>query len=582
MVVNKLDENGKPTAHDAPTYRVEFQWEDFFCTNTAVLEDDEDENRRKTEAAELQSSRGTKVGQVVKRVSGVLLQLSAYEIMSPQEMAWVKAQAERARLNQLKAIEEQATFSAEDVKGDKAKTRRERSVGRKAIDLQRAPKLRIIGYDPRIKYKASLTVSPEIITELAGGGFSPFLAREKRRDLVQLVCQQLFLIFPINPVTGKKKPDFSMEIIWTGMDRCLLGPAVFKEFIPFIPEKRPGKIFEAYMRIMEVDCLVVCYAKKFTDYSNVNSAPPPQLITPTLSDKKRQSVSISEAGKDRDTVDKEKPKKPKKYLDFNKAGKQFVMQISSHKCKYPVDLNISDEDQLLRIGDTVLSLPDGEVRDAAIRRLTNWIHARMAIGPPGDTKQLLLVDLLPVDVSFIGDYRRVGIAEPGANVRPVGLPAVFVPIDVRGELLHRQVLTRRIRLYNKDAPMQEAEYVTSIYTKSPKDTPDRGLVLCMYERSTSDTIYLHIGPAEVKRICEAAQEWSLLRLIKELKAAVDCYVIDKMEEAFVVVTEKGDMMIELRKHMGRLIRLIINEVAIMTDPQDRHVPYLSGARYKPV
>jgi hypothetical protein len=57
------------------------------------------------------------------------------------------------------------------------------------------------------------------------------------------------------------------------------------------------------------------------------------------------------------------------------------------------------------------------------------------------TKKYLQVDLMKMKKSYVSDYGKVGLPNPGEDDRPVGVPDVFFPLDTRGELLQRQVIT---------------------------------------------------------------------------------------------------------------------------------------------
>ena len=85
-----------------------------------------------------------------------------------------------------------------------------------------------------------------------------------------------------------------------------------------------------------------------------------------------------------------------------------------------------------------------------------------------------------------------------------------MPLHVKGELLYRKVVTIYVKAIKVDV-----EYIISIYSHKEGSTPDKGLVVRMYERETSDTCVLHIGPSEILRLCVEADEIELLNDIRK-------------------------------------------------------------------
>jgi len=62
----------------------------------------------------------------------------------------------------------------------------------------------------------------------------------------------------------------------------------------------------------------------------------------------------------------------------------------------------------------------------------------------------------------------------------------------------------------------------------------------------------------------------------------DSIQLDEVESAFVILSEKGDMEINLRFLIDKLAEIVINDLGIKKDPQNKDVPYLKSSKYKPL
>ena len=87
-----------------------------------------------------------------------------------------------------------------------------------------------------------------------------------------------------------------------------------------------------------------------------------------------------------------------------------------------------------------------------------------------------------------------------------------MPLHVKGELIFRKVMTINVKPISVGV-----EYVVSIYGCRKGSTPDKGLVVRLYERGTSDTSVLHVQPVEIGRLCVESDELELLNDIKKLR-----------------------------------------------------------------
>lgn len=89
-----------------------------------------------------------------------------------------------------------------------------------------------------------------------------------------------------------------------------------------------------------------------------------------------------------------------------------------------VEIIITDDEQIERIGTSILSIADGEARAIAIRRLCRSIQCELIDHPIDKGKIQLHVNLLKPKDDFLGDYEQVGLSSPGEDFRTYGCPKV--------------------------------------------------------------------------------------------------------------------------------------------------------------
>ena len=125
---------------------------------------------------------------------------------------------------------------------------------------------------------------------------------------------------------------------------------------------------------------------------------------------------------------------------------------------------------------------------------------------------------MDVGKNYKDDYKKVGIGNP-EMMCALSAPKVFMPLTQKGDLMYRQVVSVDVMITKRK--IEQVEYITSIYSLNKGTTPEKGLVIRMYERGSSATVVLHIGPDEVVRMCNQVEENDLLRDIRNLRNEFD-------------------------------------------------------------
>ncbi len=508
--------------------------------------------------------RGKKILRVAKRVSGVLLQIIVFELPLTQEeeeeqfqaqleierreaQARERAAQQKPSLAGAKPLSKEAAPAATAERPATAGTADEndeeevdeaggglegvssRPLRRKRQKLERffAPSFRIIGYDPRSKVKTTYVVPPPAVTEIAGGSYSLFLEKSKRRELARIVCDGLQCIF-------EKGNSFQLFLPFSGAVASAVGaPPIEKKSVRASAEQilhRPGKIFRSAMRISNLDLLVTIY-----------------VVPPGT------TVGSEQYG-----------------ITCN-----FYAPIASES----VDVFVSGEVQMDYLGNYLIKVNEGLPRAITIRKLCQYFRADIIDDRKNAGAKLLRVDLLPKKSGFIQEYKQIGIPKPGTDIRPVGVPAVFMPPDTCGVLLHR----RGAKLFDRRVGKQtEVEFVVSVHTKSALEGPERGVVVKIYDKNVSGTMIIHIGPSEVKRLVDTTGDFDLLRDISTYREMESDTAKDSLEANFESLTEKADNLRKLKSLYDRFSDIIINDIGLRDDPVGEPSLYLRTSKTEPV
>ena len=171
VVDNKMTWDGEVNDAGAAPYRIEFETVRVYTEDkvTPINEGAEgDAEANKNKLIEAQKRRGIKISRQVRRVNGVLMQLTTFEVATSKE--------HRAAIQGSVDLVE----SGEE----------------RAIPLFEPPTLKIIGYNPRSKRKTTYIAPPAAILEVAGGVHSPYLDPKRRRELARIAGDALALKFP--------------------------------------------------------------------------------------------------------------------------------------------------------------------------------------------------------------------------------------------------------------------------------------------------------------------------------------------------------------------------------------------------
>ena len=550
VVRNLISWDGEPTEDGAPAYRIEFMSDRLFDNSKVTplnVGGHVDELANRDKLIDNYQARGRKINRVVRRISGLLLQLTVFEVLSDEDLAEERAEEENRVMKAMQELagemgvvtaspalhsdvgEGQIKDSSE-AEGSKSALKKSRNITRKKLEPNKPPHLRIIGYDPRSKRKAVMECTKECTMELAGGGYSPFLEKVRRKELSRMICDLLLLSFP-------KGKGFELFVPWTGMSKLQTageaGDKVSKRSTAEKVIKRHGKVFRGAMKITEIDCLVTVYAQPAPKTSEYNNE------------------------------------------------KQLVFNFYSTQASEAFEMLVTDDEQRERIGKTLLSLPDGDIRSTAIRRFAmRWFHLDLVEADDGTMATAGKKDLM-VDLMTKGHGKNSTLASSAGGkevLRLYGFPKVFESVGCQGDLLHRRVLKIQIMDYEQQDFIEEADFITSVYSKELRGTPDKGLVVRLYERGASDTIVVHLGLSEIERMCNAVHEPDLLKDIVQAKLDSDGASLDDVEAGFVQDKAKSDMVEEFKKLTDHLIDIVLSHVGVKEDvTKEKHVPYMIGS-----
>jgi hypothetical protein len=504
VVDNNITWDGEVNDPDAPPYRIEFETvrvytEEKVTPINANAEDDALANKKKL--IEAQKRRGIKINRMVRRVNGVLMQLTTFEVSTSDE--------HRAAIRD----------SVDQVEG-----------GERGIPVWEPPTLKIIGYNPRSKRKTTYIAPPAAILEVAGGIHSPYLDPKRRRELAKIAGEALALKIP------KDGPP-ELVMAWSGSSKEFAAAAsavaksgkVSRSSAEAVL-KRTGKLFRTALVIGRVECVVTLF---------------------------NQSVPSTKAGGGATGYQE----------------KQMIVNIYSRGASEAAEIIITDAEQVERIGRTIASFPDGEIRSAAVRRLIRFIHCDvipdMASNDPD--RKVLHVVLRPPKKDFLTEYGQVKPTPPGEDIRPVGVPSVFLPLDSQGKFLYRCSRALKNLKKKEDIPL---DYIITVYTKSDNEGAERGLVIKFYERDTANTCILHLGPSEMHRICADNDEHHLL---KEMAVAVNKYEaekLDQLESGFESAMSKGELKNDANKIILRLVTMCLDDIGLTLGPDQSTIPYV--------
>eukprot|EP01034_Spumella_vulgaris_P022575 gene22575-28708_t len=554
VVVNKKTWDGVDVERGAPPYRIEFQSDRLYSGDKVTplnVGGDEDEEANKEKLLDMDNARGKKVVRLVRRVSGLIMQLTVFDI---PEAIVAASEKQRALQNgsgapsalptgrQQNVIEngvstksgiafndgamvstkEGASQQVENTTTGFAEVRVEVEI----LSRYAPPAFRIVGYDPRSKRKVTLIVEPQAIVEVSGGVFSPYLHPEKKKDLARVVCDALVLLFP----PGR---PFELVVPWSGAKKDISNATVSGEAKLSMRSsaervvQRSGRLFRSAMRISKYDLLVSLYSHGGTD----------------------EATSTG-------------------------TSKQLIFNFYSPAVSEAAEVVVSETEQIERVGRPILMVPEGAMRAAAVRSICKFFRCEIIEDILDPKIKTMHVVLLPPDKGFVTDYQQVSVPPPGADIRPVGIPAVFFPLDSCGRVVHR----RGMALACRDKKQPDRDFLVTVYTKSDVENPERGLVIKLYDRAVSSTSILHLGASEIMRQCTQADEPDLLSDMVLAKTCEmdEALALDEIESGFTAITVKGQLEAATQKLVDRLLDIVLSDLGYLLDAQDHVVPYLKS------
>jgi hypothetical protein len=134
-----------------------------------------------------------------------------------------------------------------------------------------------------------------------------------------------------------------------------------------------------------------------------------------------------------------------------------------------------------------------------------------------------------------------------------------------------------MNLTKRANPAEDDEFLVSVYTiNDDVKSPDRGLVIKVYEKATSEVAVLHLGQVEILRLATEAGEPDLLRDVANALAEIDRIKLDATEEPFDYLTERGDAGVNAKRLMDLLVGICLQDLGVDHSPTDHLVPFLKS------
>jgi hypothetical protein len=488
-------------------------------------------------------ARGRKIVRISRRVNGLLLQLVVFELPTT---GFEGPKLTEHQLLMKKVLEDEE-------KSKKGPETRSQLKKREKMVLAVAPPLRVIAYDPRTKFRDGVIIPPEAVLELAGGGYSPFLAPDKRRELGRVVCESLQLDL-------LRTGGFKLSVPWSGIKIAgRVKTTDLKMPRESLALTRSGKIFQNALRITRYNILVTAYACTNTNNTTESTSSPNDIL----------------------------------------------FHFYSSTCSNEIEILISASVQREYMGQLLLSYLVGESRNIAITNFCKYFDAIIYSDPVNFKQKLLEVSLLSKKKGYVISYRDIGLPKPEEDLRSVGVPEVFMPPDATGVLLSRKSM--RIYVLELDS-LSPIEYVVSLFTKSLSETIERGVVVKVYSTVKSKTHVLHLGPNEVWRLCHNYRQrrderdedeegdrvgdgevadcgvrsgGDLIESIMALHGTVADEPKDTIEEGFLSLTAKGENIEKMKRLTSQFCDIIVQDIGIKRNSQGDESLYSRTSQYEP-
>merc|ERR1711976_942237 len=108
-----------------------------------------------------------------------------------------------------------------------------------------------------------------------------------------------------------------------------------------------------------------------------------------------------------------------------------------------------------------------------------------------------------------------------------------------------------------------------------------GVVAKVYDPGISQTVVLHYGHNEISRLCDEANEPDLLKNIVSAREYVTDGPQDELEEGFITLTEKGEILEKINKHTSVLCDIVIKDMGLTTNSQGERSLYSRTSNFEP-
>lgn len=446
--------------------------------------------------------------------------------------------------------------------------------------------------------------------------FSPYLdpaSEEKRRFLARVVCESLILYFPgtsANTASEEQKSSeaaFQLVVPWSGArhlistasDASKPSQSPKKRLEQTVEEKdgeegdskdaskktsattsmrasaervlqRHGRVFRAVVKVGRYELLLSLYTHKLPANANANAHSAPSNAMHTNSDEGSKVTRADESESEAET-------KAEVAAAVEEEEELLIFNFYCPPISQSAEIVVDRAQQVERHpqGRLLLSYREGAARATAIRRFVReFIDAQILEDLVDPTIKQLLIALRPPTKHFVNDYK--GSGSTAEELRPVGIPALFMPLDTLGVGVHRVGLklqhvveaeresqqrairyrrpssaassakgeerepaggggggaANEVSVVQEDPPQMRfapRECLVTLYTKSALETLERGVIVKIYERASSRTSVLHLGASEIMRQCESAREPDLLRDYVTAIDRMKSYGIDEQD-----------------------------------------------------
>ena len=377
--------------------------------------------------------------------------------------------------------------------------------------------------------------------------------------MAKILCRGALLTFP-------KGKGFELFINWSGVPQKAGGVAGEKKSWRSSAERvirRPGKLFRSGVRISGHELVLTCYT---------------------------QPVPRSTA--------------------YNADDKQIVFNFYAKEVSEAYEFVITDDEQIERLGKKILDFPQGSGRSAAIRRLCKGCRADITEDPNQDDKIVLEVNLLPLDNdNAIEDNEDdtsspAGTGEAGhlvkittqsekaaSTVRYFGFEVesteltqqgnisqiedgLFKPRDTKGTLLSR--VEYPFDVISDKQLVTEArggahipdirDFIVSAYSRNPNMGVERGIVMRLFMKGSSDTIVMHLSGMRLQKLVEWGGEPDLLRdCVTQRNDLANNDPEDMVRSDLGVGLERTDRAKQLKKLHERLVSVVLSFICLKTE-----------------